>query len=306
MAGSWPDLLKRTGSEFLKNDCMRMAAALSYYTIFALPPLLILIVLVAGSVWNPAEIERALQDQMGGLVGAQAATEVGSMIQAADRPGSGGPIATILGIALLLFGATGAFFQLQESLNRAWHVEPDPSRGGIRNFFGKRLLSLGLVVGVAFLLLVSLAISAFLAALGTRLAAMLPGVSEIFLMVVNAIVSFAAITLLFAVMFKVMPDARVEWRDVWIGALFTAVLFVIGKFAIGFYLGQSDPGDVFGAAGSLAVILIWIYYAANIVLLGAEFTKTWAEQRGSGIQPESGARRVKEVKREIPDAPAPA
>ena len=306
MAGGWRGwlkLLKQAGGEFMSNDCMRMAAALSYYTVFALPPLLILIILVTSTVWDAREVEAAIHRQASGLVGVQAATEVGNMIQQADRPGTGGPLATVLSVGALLFGATGAFFQLQESLNRAWHVQPDPAKGGIRNFLTKRLVSLGMILGVAFLLLVSLAVSALLSALGDRLAAMAPGVSEALLQALNAGISFAVIALLFAVIFKVMPDARIRWRDVWVGAVATAVLFVIGKFAIGFYLGSSDPGSAYGAAGSLAVILLWIYYAAIIVLFGAEFTKAWAELRGSGIRAEAGATRVAETKRRVPDQP---
>ena len=181
---------------------------------------------------------------------------------------------------------------LQGALNRVWEVKPDPAQGGIMNFIIKRFLSLGLIVVIGFLLLVSLALSAALAAFGEVLSARMPGISDIVLHVVNFALSFVVITGVFAAMFKVLPDAEVTWGDVWVGAIATALLFVLGKYAIGLYLGQSNPGDAYGAAGSLAVILVWVYYASMIVLFGAEFTQQWANKRGAGIQPEDGAVRV--------------
>ncbi len=179
--------------------------------------------------------------------------------------------------------------ELQSALNRAWEVEPDPEQGGIRSFLLTRVLSFGMVLAIAFLLVVSLAASALLIAFGDALGAMVPGgVSDILLQVLTFLVSFAVITLLFAAMFKFIPDAEVAWRDVWVGALGTAFLFTVGKFLIGFYLGQSDPGQAYGAAGSLAIILVWIYYSALILFLGAEFIKAWAQRYGTGIEPARG------------------
>ena len=284
-------LVKKTFRDFMDDECPRLAAALSYYTVFSLPPLLILILLLLGAVMDPADVRDALGRQVSGLMGPSGAEQVQTIIAEAKQPGSG-PLAGLLGVAALVLGATGAFLQLQSALNRAWEVEPDPGQGGLKNFVLKRVLSLGMVLGIAFLLLVSLAVSALLSEAGHALTRMLPGVNEALLYGLNLVLSFAVITLLFATMFKVLPDARIAWRDVWVGAVVTALLFVIGKFALGFYLGRSNPGQAFGAAGSLALVLVWIYYSSMILLFGAEFTQTWAVERGGGITPEPGARRM--------------
>lgn len=284
------DLLKRAGSEFFRDDCPRLAAALSYYTVFALAPLIALLLLIAGIVWNPQEIQNAIGYQIRDLMGEQASREVLTMVAHKDPTGGQGPMATIVGLAMLAFGATGAFLQLQGALNKAWEVKPDPKKGGVRQFIAKRVLSAGMVLAVAFLLMVSLAVSAVLSALGSKLAF----IPEPALHAVDVTLSLAVLTLLFATIFRFLPDAEIEWRDVWVGALFTSMLFVIGKFVIGLYLGRSAPGDAFGAAGALAVILVWIYYAGMIVLFGAEFTQAWAERRGARKEPESGAVHVEQ------------
>ena len=185
-------------------------------------------------------------------------------------------------LSLLMFGALGAFIQLQAALNRAWEVKPDPSQGGVKRFIMKRLLSLGMILGVAFLLIASLVVSALLGALSTKVA-----FPERAFAIMDLGLSFTVLTVLFAAIYRFLPDAEVAWRDVWAGALVTSALFVLGKFAIGFYLGRSAPGDAFGAASALAIILVWVYYAGLIVLLGAEFTQAWAERRGVQIRPEA-------------------
>ena len=294
-ARTWFGLIKDSAKDFSEDECPRSAAALSYSTIFALPPLLTLLIMVAGAIWNPAEVQSALEGQFSGLIGQEAGGQIHQMIQQADRPDTGGPLTAILGIGALLFGATGAFMALQGTLNRVWEVAPDPNKGGLKNFVFKRLLSVGMILGIAFMLLVSLAVSAMLGAFGNVIAGFLPeGLSEPVLHLVNFAFSFAVITALFATIFKVLPDAEVRWKDVWVGAAFTALLFVIGKFALGLYLGRSDPGNAFGAAGALAVILVWIYYASMILLFGAEFTQKWASSRGHEILPEEGAVRIKQ------------
>jgi membrane protein len=285
-------MLKETVREFLDDDCMRLAAALSYYTVFSLPALLILILMVASVFIDPQTMQGQIRQQMSGLIGESGAGQIQTMIEEANRPDTGGPLAAILGIGALLFGATGAFMQLQAALNKAWDVAPDPEAGGIKNFIVKRFFSLAMILGVAFLLLVSLVLSAALGAFGEVLAGMLPGVSEILLHALQIGVSLALIAVLFAAMFKVLPDADIAWRDVWVGAVFTALLFVIGKYLIGLYLGNSEPGSAFGAAGSLAVLLVWIYYSALILFLGAEFTQVWAVRRGRGVEPSEGAIRA--------------
>jgi membrane protein len=291
-------MLKRSLKEFIDDDCTGMAAALSYYTIFSLPPLLLLLLLLVGAVMDPEDVRGALEVQLQQLMGPAAGAQVRAIITHAERPGGDGTLATVLGIVALLLGATGAFGQLQSALNRAWEVTPDPKQGGVRSFLMKRLFSFGMVLVIAFLLLVSLVLSAVLSGVGDRLVRFLPGgLSDTALQWLNIGLSLVVITGLFATIFRVLPDARIAWRDVWVGSAVTAVLFVVGKSLIGLYLGRSNPGEAFGAAGSLAVMLLWIYYSSLIILFGAEFTEAWAEQRGSGVVPERGAVRVEEEKR---------
>ena len=291
---------KDTFSEFFKDEATWKAAALSYFTVFALAPLLVLLLQVASFIWDPAQVRNALTGQFQALMGQDVARQVETMMSSAEqKTAAGSGFRLVLSIGGLLFGATGAFVSLQTALNRAWEVEPDPKSGGIRNFITKRFLSLGMVLGIAFLLLVSLAVTAGLSAAGD---ALFGGLGEKFAYALNFILTFGVISLLFAAIFKVLPDAKVGWRDVWVGAVATALFFVIGKFLIGLYIGQSDPGSAFGAAGALAVLLVWIYYAAVILLLGAEFTQAWMRMHGREIEPEEGAVRVVERKERVPSS----
>jgi membrane protein len=285
-------LLRRTLTAFFGDGCPQMAAALSYYTVFSLPPLLVLLMIVVGAVLSPATVQELLSGQVGALLGPQGEQQVMSLLRNASRPEIGG-LAAVLGIAAFLFGATGAFAQLQQALNTAWGVAPDPTRGELKNFLLKRVISFTMILAVGFLLLVSLGLSALLTAFGDALGDLAPAwVSGNLLQVLNGSVSFTLVALLFAAMFRYIPDAVVHWRNALVGGVFTSLLFTIGKSAIGYYLGRSDPGSAYGAAGSLAVALLWIYYSALIVLLGAEFTEVHAEQRGEPIVPEPGAVRV--------------
>ena len=294
-------LLRQAGRDFLQDDCPRMAAAISYYTIFSLPPLLLLILLITGVVVDQTTTRARIGTEMASLIGPGAAAQVQEMIEIATRTENRGPGATLLWVAALLLGATGVFGQLQSALNRAWEVAPDPEQGGVKRMLGKRLLSLGMVMTIAFLLLVSLLLSAAMSAFGESLGAIVPGgVAPAFLHVLQLVLSLGMTTLLFALLFKLVPDAQTSWRDVAVGAVVTGVLFVAGKFLLGLYLSKSDPGEAFGAAGSLAVILVWVYYSAMIVFLGAEFTQVWAKERGAGIAPRTGALRMVEgVGREL-------
>jgi membrane protein len=287
-------ILKYTFQEFSKDECPRKAAALSYYTIFSLPPLLVLIIISAGMVLSPDEVAGWIQGQVGNLIGADAATQIQTMVERAQAKVEGGfSLSLILGVAGLLFGATGTFAELQLSLNQVWEVQPDPTKDGIKNFIVKRVFSLGMILGIAFLLLVFLVISSMVAAVSKQFGGWLPGgVSTAVLWVVNVGVSLLVITFLFAAIFKVMPDAKAAWRDVAVGAFATALLFVLGKFLIGLYIARSNPGEVYGAAAALALILVWVYYSSMILFLGAEFTQVWAQRHGKGIQPETGAMRV--------------
>jgi membrane protein len=298
-------LLKSSGADFIEDDCPTQAAALSYYTIFSLPPLLMVLLLILGALVDPQDIRGQLEAQMGTLMGPSATEQIRTILAQLHQPGSGNTLATVLSIGGLVLGATGAFGQLQAALNRAWEVAPDPKQGGLRGFLVKRLFSFGMILSVAFLLLVSLILSAALSAFGGALGRMLPeGVSTTLLQVVNLAISFVVITALFAAIFKVLPDARVAWRNVWVGAAVTALLFVVGKFLIGFYLGRSNPGQAFGAAGSLAVLFVWVYYSSMILLFGAEFTQAWVERNGGSIAPERGAVRVLEERKHVRDGSA--
>lgn len=289
-----------TGNEFFNDRCPSMAASLSYYTFFSLPPLLILLLLLAGTLADPEDIQGAILRQIRDLVGPGGAEQVKVILAQAKRPGAGKPVATLLGLAALLFGATTAFGELQNALNRAWRVEPDPALGVLRNLLVKRVFSFGMLLVLVFLLLVSLALSALLVAFGDVLLSPLPdGIGKTLLQVLNTVITFAAITVLFAAMYKVIPDAEVAWSDVRWGALGSALFFVLGKLLLGLYLGSTDPGKAYGAAGSLAVILIWVYYSSMILLFGAEFTRVWAERYGTGIQPSEGAVQVVEEWRRV-------
>jgi len=293
-------LFRSSVNDFMVDDCSTQAAALSYYTIFSLPPLLLLLLTVLGAVVDPQDIRGQLEAQIGTLMGPTATEQIRNILAQLHAPGSGGVIATVVGFVGLLLGAGGAFGQLQGALNRAWEVKPDPHQGGLRSFVFKRLFSFGMILSVAFLLLISLVVSAALSAFGGTLARMLPeGLSGSVLQLANIALSLVVIAALFAAIFKVLPDAKVSWGDVWVGAAVTAVLFVAGKFLIGFYIGRSNPGQAFGAAGSLAVLFAWVYYSAMIVLFGAEFTQAWVERNGGSIAPERGAVRVLEERRVV-------
>ena len=274
-----------TGKDVLDDDVPTLSAAIAYYTIFSLPPLLVIIVGVAGAVFGADRIEEAIAKQMGSLIGPSAGDEIRTMIENAGDIGSGIG-SKVAGIAALLFGATGAFAQLQKALNRAWEVE-EAEGGGILGVVMKRVLSFGMVLTIAFFLLVSLVVSAGLTAVGDAASEVVGGgVTGALLQVANVVVGLVVIGALFTVLFKALPDAEVAWKDAAVGGLVTAVLFTVGKTLIGLYLGTADPGSAFGAAGSLALILVWIYYSALIVLVGAEFTQQWAMRLGEGIEPE--------------------
>ena len=238
---------------------------------------------------DPARVQSAVVGQIGAMIGREGAEQVATIIANASGPRSTGFMSPWLGLAILAFGATSAFAQLQFALNRIWSVKPDPRRNLFWLFLVKRVFSFGIGITIAFFLLVSLVVSAALSAIGNYFA----GGLVILTLGLEAVTSLAALvltTLLFAVMFRYLPDARIAWRDVWAGAVGSAFLFVLGKSAIGLYLGgSSDPADVYGAAGSLAIAMIWVYYTSMIVLLGAEFTVAWARTYGRGIKPEPGA-----------------
>ena len=272
---SVPRLLVAAAKDFMEDKAPRLAAALSYYTAFSLPPLLVAVIGIAGVVYGVDEVRERIMSQVAELVGTDSAATLSEAVVDAQRTtGSGG--AVVLGFLTLLVGATGAFGQLQDALNTIWEAKPKPGQG-IWRFARSRLLSFGTILGTGFLLLVSLAMSAGIGALVER-ASNIEWMAP-YLASLDVVASLIVITCLFALIFKVLPDAKIQWRDVWVGAALTAALFVVGKFAIGFYLGVSEVGSAYGAAGSVIVILVWIYYSALILFFGAEFTQVWASNR---------------------------
>ena len=273
----WP-LLKQTFVEWDEDKAPRLAAALSYYTAFSLAPLLVIAIAVAGFFFGEEAARGEIVGQIQGLIGRQAAFAVQELIENTDKLGQSVTAIVIGGITLLI-GATGVFGQLQDALNTIWEVKPKPGRF-ILNIIKDRFFSFTMVLGTSFLLLVSLVVSAALAALDRFFSSLLPG-ADIIWQVLNIILSFGVITLLFAVIFKIVPDVKIKWRDVWPGAAGTALLFNLGKLFIGLYLGNNGIGSAFGAAGSLAIILIWVYYSAQILFLGAEFTQVYTRKYGS-------------------------
>jgi membrane protein len=275
-----------------------MAAALSFYTFFSLPALLSLILIIVGAAMDPSDVQRAILTQVGDLIGRAGAEQIRTIIEHARQLDVNKPTAAVLSFLAVAIGATASFGQLQAALNTIWGVKPDPKRGQIRNFIAKRIFSFGVVIGVAFLLLVSLAVSAFLSSLGQRLTRNI-GLPEVILEFTDWTISFAVLSGLFAAMYRLLPDARIAWTDVWVGAVASALLFVVGKAVIGYYLGDTDPGSAYGAAGSLAVVLIWVYYTSMVVLFGAVVTRIWAERYGRGVRPEKGAIEFVEVERQV-------
>ncbi len=284
-------ILKRTITHFSDDDCPMMAAALAYYTAFSLPPLFVLIITVAGLIWSADAVEGQLETQVTSVIGEGAWQQIQTMMEAA-REHQQGMVAALIGIGALLFGATGVMVQLQAALNKTWEVQPDPDQGGVKNFLTKRLLSLAMIIAVTFLLLVSLVLTTVLNAMADVVSGWLPaGVATWVPLAVNFAVSFFIFTLLFAGMFKWLPDANVCWRDTWIGAIATALLFMAGKLLLALYFSRSDTGG-YGAASSLVLLLVWVYYSSMIFLLGAEFTQVWASRHGRPISPDDGAVRV--------------
>ena len=284
--------LKKTVVDFIDDNCTTMAAALAYYTLFALPSLLLVVISAAGLVFGRQEVENKIQSEIETLVGKGAGTQVGAMVQHAAGSSST-IIGTALGLLALAYSATTSFAQLQTALNTIWRVEPDPNKSGIINFFKTRLLSFFLVVGIAILFLAFLAVGAAISAAGKTATDWLPsGISQAAWYGIEAAVSFIVFAFLFAALFKMLPDADLSWKQVRAGAIATALLFTVGKFLIGLYLGHTGAASAYGAAGSLVLVVLWVYYSSMIVLLGAEFTRAWSEAHREVIQPERGAIRT--------------
>jgi membrane protein len=292
-------LFKQTISEFTADKVPRLGAALAYYTIFSLAPLLLIVIAISGLVFGHDAAQNKIFEQLHSVLGANTAAGVQDMVKNAAKPKSG-TIATILGIVTLLLGASGVFGQLKDALNTIWDVKPKEG-GGIMGMVKDRFLSFAMVLGLGFLLLVSLVIDTAIAAIGKYAGNHLPGGAALW-HIVELAFSFVVITVLMAGIFRLLPDMKIEWRDVWLGAALTSLLFVLGKFALGIYFAKSAVGSSFGAAGSLVLVLLWVYYSAQILLFGAEFTQVYARSHGS-LKAEADAKRtVKEKEEQTPAA----
>lgn len=299
-------MLWRTAtSEFWRNDPFGMAGSIAYTTLFSLPAFLMIVVWLASTLYDQGTVRDALFGQLGSIIGAGSAETVRETVEKM-RVGESRFYAKVFGIGVLVFTGTALFITLQNSINRIWRVRSKPRRGLLK-FVIDRALSLAMVAGVGFLLLVSLVIDAVLAAVATYLDYLFADQALILIAVLNLVVSLLVIAFVFAMVFKFLPDARVGWREVRSGALVAAVLFVLGKSLIGLYIGSSKIDDAYGAAGSIIVILLWVYYSAVIVLFGAEFTYVYARDFGKGVFPVSNAVRVelREVEKLTPEIGPP-
>lgn len=279
-------ILRQTATEFMEDEALRLSAALSYYATFSLAPLLLIAIAVAGWAFGDEAVRGQVDDQLRGSLGNAGATALQDMIAHARKPEKN-VVASILGVAMLLFGAGGVFGQLQDALNTVWGVKRRSGRG-LKGILKDRFLSFAMVLGTGFLLLTSMVVSAVLQGLSEYMGSIL-SLPPALWAGVSAVVSFVVIAALFAAIFKLLPDVQIEWRDVFSGALFTAALFTIGKFALAWYLGREATASAYGATGALAIVLLWVYYSSIILLFGAEFTQVAAVQRGGAIRPDRDA-----------------
>lgn len=278
-------LLRQAFAKWMKDNALRMGAALSFYTVFSLAPLLIIVIAVSGIVFGQSVAQEQILNQIAQLIGAEGAQAVQALLVAA-RQQSSSHLPTVVSIMTLLVGATGALVELQDGLNRVWDV-PEVT-GRFMVIVLQRLISFALILCIAFLLLVSLVVSAMLSMVGTFLSGRLPG-SSFFWQSADFILSWAVITMLFAIIYKILPDTSVHWRDVWMGSAVASVLFTLGKFFVGLYIGRSALASTYGAAGSFVVVLVWVYYSALLLYYGAEFTKVYAHRIGSQARPSSAS-----------------
>lgn len=287
-------ITKQSFSDFIDNKVFKLSAALAFYTIFSLPAMLIIIISISDIFYGRAAIEGTLYHQIAGFVGIDAAKQIQETIRGAALSESS-YFATVVGIITLLFGATSVFSEIQDSINHIWKLKSKPRGTGFLKMLFNRLLSFSLVVSLGFLLLVSLLINGLMDILITRLTSMFPELTVIVVYAVNIIITFGITALLFALIFKVLPDARIKWRHVRAGAITTAILFMFGKFLIGYYLGHSKLSSTYGTAGSVIVMLLWVYYSSMILYFGAVFTHVFAAHTGSRIYPNSYAVWVQEI-----------
>ncbi len=289
-------ILKAAFSGFMDDRALKFSASLAYYTIFSLAPLLLLMISVAGLVLGKDAIQGKVFEEINGVVGNDAAKQIQAMIQNLEMSGKS-TISVIIGVVTLIIGATTVFGEIQESINIIWQVKPKPKKGWVK-LVKDRLLSGSLIVTLGFLLLVSFIVNGALLALNDKLKSFLPDITVVVFNIINIVISFLVISVLFGVIFKVLPDVKIRWKDVRSGAIFTAVLFMIGRLVIGLYIEKSGTSSTYGAAGSLIVILLWVYYTAAILYFGAEFTRAYADYKGVKLEPADYAVHVEEKETE--------
>ena len=281
--GAWWGLVKRAVSEWVDDYAPSMGAALSYYTVFSLAPLLLIVISVAGLIFGADAARGEIFGQLRGTMGDDAAKAIEGLLASVSKP-TEGVTATLIGVAVLLIGATTVFGELQNALDRIWRAPGRAKPSGLWSLLRTRLLSFGLILGLAFMLMVSLVLEAAMAAAGRWWGSLFGG-WELTARTLNVLAGFAVTAVVFAMIYKLMPRVRVLWRDVWLGAAVASLLFTVGKFLIGLYIGKSSVASSYGAAGSLVIILVWVYYSAQIFLLGAEFTQVYARSFGSMRDP---------------------
>jgi membrane protein len=299
--GKYLGLFKTTAKEFSEDKVPRLGAALAYYTIFSIGPLLLIAVAMAGLFFGQEAARGQISGELGKLLGSQMAKSLEEMIQAAAKPKSG-MLATIVGIVTLMLGASGLFGQLKDALNTIWNVEPKKA-GGIMGFVKERFLSMAMVLGIGFLLLITLVFDAAISAMGPMLQRLVGG--EALMHVVSLVLSFIVSTVLFAAIFRILPDLKIAWHDVWLGAIFTSLLFVLGKWGLGLYLGKAAVGSAYGAAGSLVILLVWVYWSAQILFFGAEFTQVYARTFGT-LQGDTSKQQARTEAGRVEDRPKTA
>ncbi len=276
-------VFKESLSRFGEDKVPKLSGSLAYSTLFSMAPLIIVIISLFGVFLGREAIEGKIFDQLKGFFGSDTASQLQEIIKNASLSGKS-KLAGIIGGVILLIGATAIFSEIQDSINGIWGIKPTPKKGWLK-FLQNRFLSFSVIVGLGFLLLVSLVINSFIESFNSRLHQWIPGMSIILIYTINIIITIVIVTFIFGFIFKVLPDADIQWRDVIAGALVTALLFMLGKFAISFYISKSNIGSTFGTAGSLVILLLWVYYSSIILYFGAEFTKSWAMKYGSPISP---------------------
>ena len=286
-----PSLVKETYKDWVDDEPFDQSAIVAYYSIFSLPALLIIIVTIAGIAFGQKAVQDQISSQIGGMIGPDSAKDIQGMIASSYQQGNSG-IALVIGVATLLFGATGVFIALQKALNRIWEVKINPDKSGLKMLIRARAVSFGVVFTIGFLLLISLVITAALTALSGWVEERMPDFFLYIFYVVDFLISISIITLLFAMLFRFLPDVNIEWKSVWTGAVITALLFVIGKYALALYFGKAEPGSTYGAAGSIILILLWVFYSCLIMFFGAEFTQVYARRYGHRVEPNENAIRI--------------